>query len=253
MSVSNTNPEHVLYYGAYKSGDLPKIYRLTSSHTATSGYTDVSVPDVSSGAYIHHIAINPNDADEIVAVFSNYNIEGLYHSNDGGTTYTNIEGNLIGDDVNAGPSLRRALIIPFNNSILYFLATSTGLYSTTTLDGENTIWTLESPNGLGNVVVEALDYRSSDNTIAVGTHGRGIFLGMPSGTVDVENNELVNSFTLSQNYPNPFNPSTKIEFNITKSDIVDLTIYNNLGEKIQTLLNKELIAGNYSVDFNGSG
>ena len=252
LSVSNSNPEHVLYYGAYSSGQLPIIYRLENSHTATSGYTDVSVPDVENGAYIHDIAINPDDANEIITVFSNYNIDGLYHSTNGGTSYTLIEGNLTGDAVNAGPSLRRALIIPYDGSYLYFVATSTGLYSTTTLDGENTIWTLESPDGLGNVVVEALDYRSSDNTIAVGTHGRGIFLGQPSGTVDVKNNELANNFTLSQNYPNPFNPSTKIEFNLAKSDKVDLSVYNNLGERVLTLLNKDLIAGNYSVDFNGT-
>jgi len=253
LSVSHSNPEHVLYYGAYSSSDLPKIYRLISSHTATSGYTDVSVPDVVSGAYIHDIAINPDDGDEIIAVFSNYNIEGLFHSTDGGTTYTAIEGNLVGDDVNAGPSLRRALIIPYNNSFLYFVATSTGLYSTNTLDGENTIWTLESPDGLGNVVVEFLDYRSSDNTIAVGTHGRGIFLGQPSGTVDVDGAKNIEpAYVLNQNYPNPFNPTTQIEFNIPNSDKVDLTVFNNLGEKVITLVNKELLSGNYSVNFNAS-
>lgn len=255
LSVSNNNPQHVLYYGGYNSDKLPLLYRLEDSHTATEGYTDVSVPStlVETGWYIHDIAVNPDDGNEIITVFSNYNIDGLFHSTDGGSTYTSIEGNLVGDEDSPGPSIRRAIIFPYDGSYIYFLATSTGLYSTSTLDGENTIWELESPDDLGNVVVEYLDYRTSDNTIAVGTHGRGIFLGMPAGTVDVDNDIKINSnYSLSQNYPNPFNPSTKINFNLSKAGNADLTIYNSLGEKVETLLNKDLPSGNYSIDFDGT-
>ena len=254
LSVSNI-PQNILYYGAYNSSNTPKIYRVTDSDNATTGFTDISVPNelIGTGAYIHDIAINPDNADEIITVFSNYNIEGLFHSMDGGNNYSSIEGNLLGDENTAGPSIRRAIIVPYNESTLYLLATSTGLYSTANLNGEFTIWELESSNGLGNVVVEYLDYRISDKTIAVGTHGRGIFLGKPSGVVGVENDIEINSeYSLSQNYPNPFNPSTKISFNISSFERVDLTIYNGLGEKVITLLNKELPGGNYSIDFDGS-
>jgi hypothetical protein len=58
------------------------------------------------------------------------------------------------------------------------------------------------------------------------------------------------SFKLYQNYPNPFNPVTKIDYSVTKSDFIQIAIYNILSQKIQTLVNKFHLAGNYTVDFN---
>lgn len=61
------------------------------------------------------------------------------------------------------------------------------------------------------------------------------------------------SFVLDQNYPNPFNPTTNISFQIEKAGYTTLTIYNVLGQKISTLLSKELSPGKHSVDFNAAG
>jgi hypothetical protein len=55
---------------------------------------------------------------------------------------------------------------------------------------------------------------------------------------------------LRQNYPNPFNPSTKIKFTLPKQEIVTLEIFNTLGQKIETLLNKKIPAGYHEVEFN---
>ena len=55
---------------------------------------------------------------------------------------------------------------------------------------------------------------------------------------------------LDQNYPNPFNPSTKIKFTLPKSDEIRVDIYNAMGEKIATLLNKTMPAGNHEIEFN---
>lgn len=57
-------------------------------------------------------------------------------------------------------------------------------------------------------------------------------------------------FSLSQNYPNPFNPSTKIKFALAKNENVSLTVFDITGKNIQTLVNSNLIAGEYEVDFN---
>jgi hypothetical protein len=67
--------------------------------------------------------------------------------------------------------------------------------------------------------------------------------------VGIENisSEIPAGYTLSQNYPNPFNPSTKIRFDIAKSDFVKLAVYNSLGQKVSDLVNKELSAGSYEV------
>ena len=70
--------------------------------------------------------------------------------------------------------------------------------------------------------------------------------------VKKEESGVPNSYSLNQNYPNPFNPSTKISFSLTKSEFVSLSVYNALGQEVQTLIKEELGAGNYNVDFNGS-
>lgn len=63
---------------------------------------------------------------------------------------------------------------------------------------------------------------------------------------------LPGKFSLSQNYPNPFNPATKIEFQISSQADVSLTVSDITGKTIATLVNKNLQAGYYKIDFNGS-
>ena len=60
-------------------------------------------------------------------------------------------------------------------------------------------------------------------------------------------------FTVFQNYPNPFNPSTKIKFGLPKSEVVRIDIYNMLGQKITTLLNRQMAAGYHVIDFKAEG
>ncbi len=67
-----------------------------------------------------------------------------------------------------------------------------------------------------------------------------------------ERPEIPNGFALSQNYPNPFNPMTKINFDLGKASNVKLTVFNILGQKVVTLVDKFMNAGAYSVDFNAS-
>ncbi|MEK7651487.1 MAG: T9SS type A sorting domain-containing protein [Patescibacteria group bacterium] len=62
-----------------------------------------------------------------------------------------------------------------------------------------------------------------------------------------ESGVLPAEFSLSQNYPNPFNPSTTIEFSLPKRAIVNLTIYNTLGQIVETLISSEMEAGAHQV------
>lgn len=64
--------------------------------------------------------------------------------------------------------------------------------------------------------------------------------------------KIPEEFALFQNYPNPFNPVTKFEFSIPSSDKIILSIYNSLGQLLNVLIDKELVAGKYSIQWNAS-
>jgi hypothetical protein len=64
------------------------------------------------------------------------------------------------------------------------------------------------------------------------------------------NNDTPKEFNLAQNYPNPFNPDTKIKFFLPTSENVKIEIYNAIGQKIETLIDKRMNAGHHEVEFH---
>jgi hypothetical protein len=60
------------------------------------------------------------------------------------------------------------------------------------------------------------------------------------------------NYSLYQNYPNPFNPVTRIRYQLPQEGFVNIEIYNILGQKERTLINKFLKADTYEIEFNGS-
>jgi murein DD-endopeptidase MepM/ murein hydrolase activator NlpD len=79
---------------------------------------------------------------------------------------------------------------------------------------------------------------------------------MVQGSEELHGVKIVNTHTipteysLSQNYPNPFNIETVIRFQLPKNDDVEIDIYNSLGQKIRTLLDKRLKPGWYEISWN---
>ena len=65
-------------------------------------------------------------------------------------------------------------------------------------------------------------------------------------------NILPENFELAQNYPNPFNPSTKIRFSLLNASNVRLTVYNVLGQQVETLVNGFRNTGTYEVTWDAS-
>ncbi|MBN2105634.1 T9SS type A sorting domain-containing protein [bacterium] len=59
-------------------------------------------------------------------------------------------------------------------------------------------------------------------------------------------------YVLEQNYPNPFNPHTKISYRTLKAGLVTIDVYNNLGQKIKTLVNSHHSAGEFTAEWDGS-
>ncbi len=67
-----------------------------------------------------------------------------------------------------------------------------------------------------------------------------------------ENHNVPHAYSLFQNYPNPFNPSTVIKFNLPSAGYVKLNIFDMLGREVKTLLAKDMEAGSYEYNVNGS-
>jgi hypothetical protein len=73
-------------------------------------------------------------------------------------------------------------------------------------------------------------------------------------TVGVEKDysTVPTDYVLNQNYPNPFNPSTTIRFAIPQAEFVALKVFDVLGNEVANLVNEELAAGSYKVQFDAS-
>ncbi|NUM71627.1 MAG: T9SS type A sorting domain-containing protein, partial [Ignavibacteriaceae bacterium] len=78
------------------------------------------------------------------------------------------------------------------------------------------------------------------------------FPGSPVKAED-EISGLPAAFNVEQNYPNPFNPSTRIRFSLPESAFTEIMLYNVSGEMMRVVQSGYLGAGNYSVDFDGTG
>jgi hypothetical protein len=89
-------------------------------------------------------------------------------------------------------------------------------------------------------------------------HGNSI-VGKPDiGAVEynpvnsVENNAIPGTFVLYQNYPNPFNPGTNIKFILGSSGHVIIKVFDILGREIETLMDKDMEAGEHSTGFSST-
>ncbi len=71
-------------------------------------------------------------------------------------------------------------------------------------------------------------------------------------TVGIQNisEEIPGEFKLYDNYPNPFNPITTIKFDLPKSTLVSLTLYDISGREVLNLVNRILSAGSYKYKLN---
>ncbi len=122
------------------------------------------------------------------------------------------------------------------------------------------IWMLRYDNGA--VTADSLLLRADASIASFGIDeqnelylvglGGNIFRFNRSAVTSVAESEVTpETFALAQNYPNPFNPSTRIDYSVSQAGFFELSIFNSVGQRIRTLLQKRLAPGAYSAAWDG--
>ncbi|MCC6837273.1 MAG: T9SS type A sorting domain-containing protein, partial [Bacteroidia bacterium] len=244
-------PANRVYYGT----DKKRIYKVDNANVGTPTPIDISGSTFHTSGNISCIAVNPNNGDEVIVVFSNYMVYSLFHTTDAGITWTKVGGNLEANinGTGAGPSMRWASIIPVSDGVIYMVAGSTGVYATDTLNGTSTVWVQQGANTIGNAVCDMIDYRTSDGLVVVATHSNGIFsanITSVNDIVSIKDIENSKEELYLTNYPNPMMDQTTIEYKTNKREQVTLSIWDECGRLIETPVNATLPAGTHTHVFN---
>jgi Secretion system C-terminal sorting domain len=104
---------------------------------------------------------------------------------------------------------------------------------------------------------ESKSYTYMDNPQKEGTYYYRLKQVDLNGTFKYSNTAEVNVtspmlYSLEQNYPNPFNPTTQIDYSIPNQGFVNITVFNELGQKVATLVNEVVASGKHTVEFNAT-
>lgn len=142
-----------------------KVVRVDNAHTGAPTSTDIS-SGLPAG-YVSSVEVETGNDNHLIATFSNYGVNSVWETTNGGTSWTSVEGNL------PDMPIRWALFNP-NNNDQAILATELGVWSTDDLNGGSTVWGA-SNSGLANVRVDMLQVRQSDKFVIAATHGRGLY------------------------------------------------------------------------------
>jgi hypothetical protein len=119
-------------------------------------------------------------------------------------------------------------------------------------DGSGTIATIfftASSPGTSILQIQNITLRNAHNkNLTAGRIGTGqITVKEPSGII--QDGLYPKQFCLRQNHPNPFNPSTNIKFDLPRAVDVEFEVFNIMGQKVATLINRHMPAGYHQVTF----
>ena len=168
------------------------IIQVDNANTATPTAAMINSGSGMPSGYVNCL-VNGSSDQNIIACFSNYGVQNIWITSNGGTTWTAIDGNL------PDMPVRWALFHP-DSDTKAFIATETGVWETDLINGASTVWVPNS--SFPNVRTDMIKYRTSDRTIAAGTHGRGIWSAVvpPAGCTSASiTSQPVNVITCAGN------------------------------------------------------
>jgi hypothetical protein len=110
--------------------------------------------------------------------------------------------------------------------------------------------------GTYRVICDRFGYYTAEKNVVVGSVSPDTINFYMTGVsvigIDPISGIIPKSYSLSQNYPNPFNPSTKINIDVPKATLVKVAVYDMLGKEVDVLVNSQMNAGRYRIDWNAA-
>ncbi len=264
-----------LFVGS-SAGKLYRISNLRSAQDSISAdYGTTASPNIysvietkqlsisSSGRAITSIAVDPNNANNIVVTLGNYGETSyIYYSGnalDKIPTFSSKQGNLPAMPVYAS-------VIPIFNSGTVLIGTEYGIYSTENITAASPQWSDEN-TGLDHVPVYMLrqqqySYWDDKNcqvknygTIYAGTHGRGIFECTKYTSINDHYQQETSGVYIPMSvsiYPNPVSDNATLSFTLPKIGNVKAKVFDMSGKIVKSIDMSELSKGyhTYTVNFS---
>ncbi len=218
IKVSPQSPEGItnLFIGTQTG----RVYKVENAQSYSPQVTEITA-DAFPTAYVSCIAVGSTE-DRLLVTFSNYGVESVWQTTDGGNTWEMVEGNL------PDMPVRWALYHPADDGTA-LLATEIGVWSTTDLNTADVTWAPDV-EGLANVRVDMLKLRESDRTVLAATHGRGFFTAswMPYLGVSEKGQKDI-GFEI---YPNPTGGMINLKCNSFEGNRAGVKIYDLSGKVV---------------------
>jgi hypothetical protein len=101
----------------------------------------------------------------------------------------------------------------------------------------------------GGIITWSVDVTDGIDTVYA-EEERVIFVIGKYAALAVDETTIPDEYSLNQNYPNPFNPTTRIQYSLPKAGLVQISIYTLMGQKIATLVNRNMDAGQYIITWH---
>ncbi|MBL7812179.1 MAG: T9SS type A sorting domain-containing protein [Bacteroidetes bacterium] len=236
-------PLNRVYYGT----DNRRVYRVDDAQSGTPKPVDITSNGIGvtfpSGASVSCLAADPSDGNKMIVAYSNYNVYSLFYTTDGGSNWQRAGGNLEPTD-GTGPSVRWVSILPVSDGKIYLCATSTGLYATTALNGNQTVWVQQGANTIGNSVCDMIDTRVGDGLVAVATHANGIFTARYTSVSQVVSAQEIADIQWPVTlYPNPAKDEVYLKFTTSKMCRAAWEIWDECGRILAEKQNLTLQPG----------
>jgi photosystem II stability/assembly factor-like uncharacterized protein len=240
LAVSKV-PANRLYYGT----NLGKVYRLDNANSGNPVPAEITGTNFPENAFVACIDIDPDNADHVMVTFSNYCVQSLFHSTDGGSTWIAVGGNLeeFPDGSGNGPSIRCTKKLFYQGKKIIFAGTSCGLFSTNELNGDSTVWIKEGATNIGNVIIDMIDARQTDGFIAIGTHGNGVYSAYYNPSAGIEESQNYESLQVGNVFPNPVEGAAQVELVTEKTIHLKTTVYSGSGKPVKMFGDKIIYPG----------